>query len=64
LNLASGVRSNMKGLFKYINIKRKTREKVGLLLNGTGDRMTNCTEKVEVLNSFFASVFTVEMGPS
>ncbi|KAK4832305.1 LOW QUALITY PROTEIN: hypothetical protein QYF61_021704 [Mycteria americana] len=61
-NLARDVRGNKKGLFKYINRKRKTREKVGLLLNETGDLVTNYMEKAEVLKDFFFSVFTVKMG--
>ena len=31
---------------------------MGLLLNGEGDTVTKDTEKAEVLNAFFTSVFT------
>lgn len=33
LNLARDVKVNGKGLFKYMGVKRKTRESVGLILN-------------------------------
>lgn len=36
VNLARDVKGNKKGFYKYINSKRKTRENLGLLLNGTG----------------------------
>ena len=38
--------------------KRKTRENVGPLQKETGDLVTQDMEKAEVLNEFFASVFT------
>ncbi|KAJ7414403.1 hypothetical protein WISP_84387 [Willisornis vidua] len=37
LNLAKDVKDNKKGFFKYINRKTKTRDRVGLLVNGEGD---------------------------
>ncbi|KAK4810486.1 hypothetical protein QYF61_004266 [Mycteria americana] len=61
-NLARDVKDNKKGFYKYIGDKKKTRENVGLLLNETGDLVTQDTEKAEVLNAFFASVFTSKTG--
>ncbi|KGL86842.1 hypothetical protein N301_02901, partial [Charadrius vociferus] len=58
LNLARDVKANRKGFFKYIGDKRKTRENVGPLLNETGAVVTDDAEKAELLNAFFASVFT------
>ncbi|PKU44302.1 rna-directed dna polymerase from mobile element jockey-like [Limosa lapponica baueri] len=43
--------------------KRKTRENVGPLLNGTGAMVTEDAEKSELLNAFFASVFTDQASP-
>ncbi|PKU48938.1 forkhead box protein o3 [Limosa lapponica baueri] len=60
LNLARGVKVNKKGFFKYIGGKRKTRENVGLLLNETDVMVTEDAEKAELLNAFFASVFTAQ----
>jgi len=47
----------------YFNSKRKIRENVGPLLNEVGDLVTDDTEKVELLNAFFASVFTAKTAP-
>ncbi|PKU47794.1 rna-directed dna polymerase from mobile element jockey-like [Limosa lapponica baueri] len=63
LNLARDVKYNKKGLFKYIHSKRKTRENVGLLLNEAGALVMEDTEKAELLNAAFASVFTAEANP-
>ncbi|PKU33356.1 rna-directed dna polymerase from mobile element jockey-like [Limosa lapponica baueri] len=52
-----------KGFFKYIEGKRQSRENVGLLLNETGAMMTEDAEKAELLNAFFASVFTAQASP-
>ncbi|PKU47312.1 rna-directed dna polymerase from mobile element jockey-like [Limosa lapponica baueri] len=48
----------MKGFFKYISSKRKTRENVGLLLSEVDTRVMEDEEKTELLNAFFVSVFT------
>ena len=48
---------------KYVNSKRKTKENVGPLLNEVGASVTGDTEKAEILNSFFASVFNAKTSP-
>ncbi|GAB0208357.1 mitochondrial enolase superfamily member 1 [Grus japonensis] len=63
LNLAGDVKDNKKGFFKYISSKRKTRENVGPLLNEVGALVMEDTEKVELLNAAFASVFTAKADP-
>ncbi|PKU44762.1 glycerol kinase [Limosa lapponica baueri] len=63
LNLAKDVKVNRKGFFEYIGGKRKTRENVGPLLNETGAMVTEDAEKVELLNAFFASVFSAQASP-
>ncbi|PKU43539.1 glycerol kinase [Limosa lapponica baueri] len=46
-----------------IKVNRKTRENVGPLLNETGAMVTEDAEKAELLNAFFASVFTAQASP-
>jgi len=52
------VKGNKKGFYKYINSKRKSGENMSLLLNRTGDLVAKVTEKADVLNATFTSVFT------
>jgi len=63
LNWARDVKENKKVFFKYISRKWKTRENVGPLLNEVGALVTEDTEKMQLLNVFFASVFNAEACP-
>ncbi|GAB0203364.1 mitochondrial enolase superfamily member 1 [Grus japonensis] len=58
ISLARDVKDNKKSFYRYVSDKRRTRENVGPLRNETGDLVTQDMEKAEVLNAFFASVFT------
>ncbi|GAB0193880.1 mitochondrial enolase superfamily member 1 [Grus japonensis] len=58
ISLARNVKDNKKSFYRYVSDKRRTRENVGPLWNETGDLVTQDMEKAEVLNDFFASVFT------
>ncbi|GAB0208330.1 mitochondrial enolase superfamily member 1 [Grus japonensis] len=58
INLARDVKDNKKSFYRYVSEKRRTRENVGPLQNETGDLVVQDMEKAEVLNDFFASVFT------
>ncbi|GAB0206762.1 mitochondrial enolase superfamily member 1 [Grus japonensis] len=58
LNLARDVKDNKKSFYRYVSEKRRMRENVGPFRNETGDLVTQDMEKAEVLNDFFASVFT------
>jgi len=52
-NLARNVKSN-KGFYRYASQKRKSTP----LVNMNGNLVSTDEDKVEVLNNFFASVFT------
>jgi len=58
LNMARDIKGNKKSFYRYVSHKRKTRENEGPLWKETGDLVTRDMEKAEVLNDFFASVFT------
>ncbi|GAB0178237.1 mitochondrial enolase superfamily member 1 [Grus japonensis] len=58
LNLTRDVKGNKKTFYRYVSDKRKMRENVGFLCKETGDLVTWVMEKDEMLNNFFASVFT------
>ncbi|GAB0209914.1 hypothetical protein GRJ2_003457100 [Grus japonensis] len=58
ISLARDVKGNKKSFYRYVSEKRRMRENVGPLRNETGDLVTQDMEKAEVLNDFFASVFT------
>ncbi|CAM5131267.1 unnamed protein product [Natator depressus] len=58
LQLARDVKSNKKGFFRYVSNKKKVKESVGPFLDEGGNLVTEDVEKANVLNAFFASVFT------
>ncbi|GAB0207214.1 mitochondrial enolase superfamily member 1 [Grus japonensis] len=58
ISLARDVKGNKKSFYRCVSDKRRMRENVGPLQNETGDLVTQDMEKAEVLNDFFASVFT------
>lgn len=60
LNLARDVTDNKKGFFKNISSKRKPKENVSSLLNVVGAMVMKNTEKVELLNTCFVSIFTTK----
>ena len=62
LNLVRDVKGSKKGFSKYIADERKTRENTGPLLKETRDLVTQDMGKAEVLNAFFALVFTSTTG--
>ena len=51
-------KSKVKSFWNYINSKLKTRSGIGTLERSDGTLASSEADKVEVLNKFFASVFT------
>lgn len=56
-NRTRDVKSNKEGFYKSASSKGKTRENVGLLLNGAVALVMKDTEEAKLLNAFFTSVF-------
>ena len=59
-NIASQAKDNPKKFWKYVNSKRKCREKVAALQKEDGTMTTNNKEKADLLINFFSSVMTEE----
>ncbi|KAF7244268.1 RNA-directed DNA polymerase from mobile element jockey [Varanus komodoensis] len=58
LRLAKNIKSNKKGFFQHVNRKRKGRQVVGPLNKEEGDPVTDMREQAQMLNDYFASVFS------
>ncbi|RMC22386.1 hypothetical protein DUI87_00700 [Hirundo rustica rustica] len=61
LRMATSVKDNKKCFYKYINGKRKGKTNLCSLLDKGGNLISADEEKAEVLNDYFASVFSKEM---
>ncbi|KFP56376.1 hypothetical protein N322_05521, partial [Cariama cristata] len=63
LNFVRKAKNNQKGFFRYVSQKRKLEEIIPPLMSKTRKLVTTDEEKAEVLNNFFASVFTGNLIP-
>ena len=60
INLAKQAKNNLKPFFTYVSRKTKVKEGVANLEKPDGNLTETDSEKAEVLNNFFTSVFTIE----
>ena len=58
-SLADNIRENVKGFWRYVNSRMKSRSRVDALLDN-GALVCDDEGKATVLNNFFSSVFTIE----
>ena len=56
--MARDVKNNMKAFYRYIGQKRQAKTNIPPLVNVKGELASVDEEKAEVLNEYFASVFT------
>jgi len=58
--IAKKIKSDPKSFYSYVKSKTKFKSTVGPLTNDKGDLVGDYREMAELLNTFFASVFTTE----
>ena len=58
--IAKNIKSNTKAFYQYISSKILKKEGIAELMKANGELTKNDTEKCEVINEFFSTVFTVE----
>ena len=60
LHIASNCKINPKEFFRYVREKKTLKSTIGPLLSAEGEIVTDERETADILNDYFASVFTVE----
>ena len=60
IKVAKDSKENPKAFFQYVNTKLKPKENISNLVKDDGTLTESDLEKCEILNNFFASVFSVE----
>lgn len=60
IDIAKAAKSNPKAFYAYAKSKMATREGVSELIDNDGKKATTDSEKADMLNEFFCSVFTKE----
>jgi hypothetical protein len=59
-NLANDMKNNSKRFFAYVRSKQRTKDRVGPLKDSAGNLIVDDGEAACLLNTYFASVFTIE----
>ena len=59
-SVATGAKQNPQAFYSYTKSKMETREGIADLIDSCGNKVSSDSRKVEILNSFFCSVFTEE----
>ena len=60
INVARMAKHNPKAFYAYVNERRVVRDSIGPLQNSAGALKTSATDKANILNDYFVSVFTNE----
>ena len=60
VRLADNIKNDTKSFFAYVNSKKRANNKIGPLKDSLGNVIQNNTEAADLLNNYFASVFTRE----
>ena len=58
--LANNIKKDSKSFFAYVNNKQKCQDKIGPLINESGDLITDDLDTANLLNKYFSSVFTFD----
>ena len=58
--LAQNAKKDPKAFYSYLKSKKSNRETVGPILSDSGELVTDCQQQANILNAYFASVFTEE----
>ena len=59
-SVATEAKQNPQAFYSYTKSKMETREGIADLIDSCGNKVSSDSRKVEILNSFFCSVFTEE----
>ena len=58
--MAKDIKCNPKSFYAYVRSKQKTKETIGPLVDGNGNKITEDEEVATTLNQYFTTVFTKE----
>ena len=58
--MAKNIKQNSECFYGYVRSKMKRKDKVGPLIDDSGETVTDDMETAKILNDYFGSVFTKE----